>query len=121
MAKRVAVGWFPSGEYEQAVVLWPQLVAGWGVSSYREYTRAVDHHLRELELLPDAEVLLAPIEVKHYVRWCDREGVDPAAAESRTSYAMEVTTRGRARVWPPPHGRRCWCGRDDAYETCCGA
>ena len=121
MVKRVAVGWFPAGQYEQAVALWPQLVAGWNVSDYREYTRAVDHHLRELELLPDHEVLLAPIELQHYLKWCAREVVDSAAAESRTTYAMEVVTRGRGRPWPPPAGKRCWCGRDEPYETCCGA
>ena len=120
MAKHVAVGFFPAGELEKALALWPTLVAGWEVASYVDYCRAVDHHLRQLELTPDTEVLLAPIEVKHYVKWCAREGVDSAAPESRSKYSAEVATRGRVRRWPPPRGKQCWCGRDEAYELCCG-
>ena len=120
MAKHVAIGWFPAGELEKALALWPNLLAGWGVASHRDYCHAVDRHLRELELAADTDVLLAPIEVKHFVKWCAREGVDSAASESRSMYATEVATRGRVRQWPPPHGKRCWCGRDEAYENCCG-
>ncbi len=43
------------------------------------------------------------------------------AADSRSMYATEVAGRGRVRRWPPAPGKRCWCGRDKAYETCCGA
>jgi hypothetical protein len=120
VTKHVAIGWFPAGELEKALSLWPNLLAGWGVSGYPDYCHAVDHHLRVLELGPDTDVLLAPIEVKHFLKWCAREGIDSAAPESRTSYAMDVATRGRARPWPPPRGKRCWCGRDEAYEACCG-
>ena len=109
MTKHVAIGWFPAGELEKALALWPNLLDGWGVSGYAEYCRAVDHHLRQLEFGSETDVLLAPIEVKHYVKWCAREGLDSASPESRTSYAMEVATRGRTRPWPPAPGKRCWC------------
>jgi hypothetical protein len=121
VTKRVAIGWFPVGEFEKALALWPQLVAGWDVSSYVDYCRAVDHHLRDLELGPDTEILLAPIEVKHFLKWCAAAGLDSAAPDSRSTYAMEVATRGRVRKWPPSRGKRCWCGRDEAYEACCGS
>jgi hypothetical protein len=121
VAKYVAIGWFPAGELEKARALWPNLVSGWGVSSHLEYCRAVDRHLRQLELLGDTEVLLAPIEVKHFVKWCAREGVDSAAPKSRARYATDVATRGRVQSWPPAHGEPCWCGRDKTYEACCGA
>ncbi|MEA3020642.1 MAG: hypothetical protein QOI47_2166, partial [Actinomycetota bacterium] len=121
VTKRVAIGVFRAGELEKAVSLWPQLLEGWNVSTYVEYCRAVDHHLRELELVPGSTVLLAPIEVKHFVKWCAKAGLDSAAPESRSTYAAEVATRGRVQAWPPAPGKRCWCGRDQAYESCCGA
>jgi hypothetical protein len=121
VAKHVAIGWFPAGELEKAVALWPNLLHGWGVSSYVDYCRAVDRRLRQLGLPEGTTVVLAPIEVKHFVKWCAREGVDSAAADSRSMYATEVATRGRVRPWPPAPTKRCWCGRDEAYESCCGA
>ena len=120
MPKSVAIGWFPAGELEKALALWPQLLAGWNVSSHAEYCHAVDHQLRELELLPDSAVLLAKIEVKQFMKWCEREDVDPAAPDSRAGYARETATRGRVQQWPPKPGKRCWCGRDKRYEDCCG-
>ena len=121
MPKSVAIGWFPAGQFEQAVALWPDLVAGWRVSGFTEYCHAFDRHLRELELLPDTSVLLAAIDVKHYLKWCAQAGLDSGSPESRSRYAAEVATRGRAQPWPPKTGKRCWCGRDEAYENCCGA
>lgn len=120
MSKSVAIGWFPAGELEKALGMWPQLLAGWGVSTHAEYCRAVDRQLRELELVPGSDVLLAKIEVKHFLKWCGREDVDPAAPDSRAAYAREVATRGRVKPWPPAPGKRCWCGRDKPYEDCCG-
>jgi hypothetical protein len=121
VTKYLAVGWFPPGELEKARVLWPNLVAGWNVASHLDYCRAFDRHLRELELGADTRVLLAPIEVKYFIRWCAREGVDSAAANSRSAYATEVAARGRVQEWPPEPDRPCWCGRDKPYEACCGA
>jgi len=120
MARRIAVGWFPAGELEQALAMWPTLLDGWGASGYAEYCLGVDRHLRALDLPDDASVMLAPIEVKHYVKWCAREGIDSAAPDSRSMYATDVATRGRVRQWPPKPGKQCWCGRDEAYELCCG-
>ena len=121
VTKRVAVGWFPPGELEKALAMWPFLLAGWQVANHVEYCRVVDRHLRELDVPPDSAVLLAPIQVKHFVKWCGREGLDPAAHETRSTYAMEVAARGRGRQWPPSPGKGCWCGRNAAYEDCCGA
>jgi hypothetical protein len=121
VTKYLAIGWFPSGELEKARVLWPNLLDGWGVASHRDYCRTVDRHLRQLEVATDTHVLLAPIEVKPFIRWCAQEGVDSAASESRSKYATTVATRGRVQPWPPEHGQPCWCGRDKTYEACCGA
>jgi hypothetical protein len=120
VTKNVAVGWFPAGELEKALGLWPNLLEGWNVSTHHDYCRSVDSHLRQLELLPDANVLLARIEVKNLIKWCARERMDPASPQSRAAYATEVATRGRVQQWPPRPGHRCWCGSGDAYETCCG-
>jgi hypothetical protein len=120
VAKKIAIGWFPAGELEKALALWPALVAGWGVNGYAEYCRHIDHQLRALELDADTSVLLSPIEVKHFVKWCAKAALDSAAPESRSQYASEVATRGRARPWPPKPEKGCWCGRDESYELCCG-
>jgi hypothetical protein len=100
--------------------MWPSLLAGWDVANHREYCRAVDRHLRELDVPADSHVLLAPIEVKYFVKWCSRHDADPAAPDSRAGYAKEVATRGRVQPWPPAPDRPCWCGRDNTYENCCG-
>lgn len=121
MTRHVAIGWFPAGELEKAVAMWPNLLAGWNVSTHADYCRAVDRQLRELDLGPDAEVLLARIEVKHFVKWCARQDVDPAAPDSRAAYATEVATRGRVQPWPPQPAQTCRCGRDKPYEDCCAA
>jgi hypothetical protein len=121
MTNYLAIGWFPSGELERARVLWPNLLAGWGVSTHREYCQEVDRHIRQLELGDDTRVLLAPIEVKPFIKWCASEGVDSARPESRSKYATTVATRGRVQPWPPARGKPCWCGRGDSYEECCGA
>jgi hypothetical protein len=121
VTKKIAIGWFPAGELEKALALWPGLVAGWGVSTYAEYCKGVDAHLRQLDLGPDASVLLAPIEVKQFLKWCATEGVDPAEPSSRSKYATTIATRGRVRPWPPAPEKGCWCGRDESYANCCGA
>jgi len=121
VTKHVAIGWFPRGELEKARALWPNLFEGWAVSSHLDYCRAVERHLRQLELPTGTDILLAPIEVKHFVKWCAREDLDSAAADSRSKYAIEVATRGRVQSWPPPGGEPCWCGRGKAYKACCGA
>jgi hypothetical protein len=120
MTRKVAVGWFPADELEKALALWPGLVAGWEVHTYVEYCRGVDRHLRQLDLGPDATVVLAPIEVKYYVKWCANEGRDPAEPSSRAAYATTIATRGRVRSWPPGPDKACWCGRDESYALCCG-
>jgi hypothetical protein len=117
----VAIGWFPAGELERARAMWPKLLEGWDVASHADYCHEVDRHLRQLEFGGDTQVLLAPIEVKYFVKWCAREGVDSAAADSRSKYATQVATRGRVQLWPPPPAKSCWCGREKAYEDCCGS
>jgi hypothetical protein len=118
--KHVAVGWFPEGELEKALALWPGLVATWNVRTYADYCRGVDAHLRALELEPGTSVVLAPIEVKYFLRWCSKEGLDPAEPASRSRYATTIATRGRTRKWPPDAHKGCWCGRDESYADCCG-
>ena len=120
MTSYVAIGWFPAGQLEKARVLWPNLLGDWDVNGQADYCRAVDRQLRELELPTDTKVLLAPIEVKHYVKWCADHIVDAAAAQSRADYAKEVATRGRVQEWPPAADRPCWCGGDKKYGDCCG-
>ena len=120
MAKTIAVGWFPAGELEKALALWPGLVAGWGVTGYADYCHHIDRQLRDVAIDDDTHIVLSPIEVKPYARWCKNAVVDSGASESRSTYAAEVATRGRARPWPPPADKQCWCGRDASYAACCG-
>ena len=120
VTKYLAIGWFPAGELERARVLWPNMLAGWAVASHRDYCYEVDRHLRQLDIPEDTRVLLAPIEVKPFIKWCAREGVDSAAPDSRSKYATTIATRGRVQPWPPAADRPCWCGRGQTYEDCCG-
>ena len=119
MARTVAVPWFPPGQLELALSLWPELAEGWEDRSHAAYCRFVDRRLRDLAG-DDTTVLIALVDVKPYVKWCAREGLDPSRAEARQRYAVDVATRGRVRPWPGPPDKPCWCGRGDSRATCCG-
>jgi hypothetical protein len=121
VTRKVVAGWFPEGELEKAVALWPELIEGWDVHSYSDYCKAVDEHLRALDLGNDVEVSLAPIEVRRFIRWCSKVGADPSASTSRSKYATTMAARRRVRAWPPGPGQGCWCGKDLPYAECCGS
>jgi hypothetical protein len=121
VAKTIAVAWFPPGQLELALSLWPELAEGWEDRSHAAYCRFVDRKLRAVPRDEGTRILIASVDVKPYVKWCSSEGLDPAAPTARERYAVEVATRGRVREWPGPADKRCWCGRGDTRASCCGA
>jgi hypothetical protein len=96
----VAVAWFPAGDYERALELWPDLAELWGDIPHREYCRRFQASLRgwsrSLSGIPWNPLAL---RLDDYLAWCAAEGLDPA--ESRASHAAEELRRGRAVPWPP--------------------
>ena len=122
VAKTLAVAWFPVGQLELALSLWPELARGWEDDrSHANYCRFVDRKLRTVPRDDGTHILIASVDVKPYVKWCSREGLDPGKPATREQYAVQVATRGRVREWPVAADKPCWCGRGKRYDTCCGA
>jgi len=42
----VALAWFPSGEYQQAIERWPSLAEGWADVAHRDYCHRIDGHIK---------------------------------------------------------------------------
>lgn len=65
-------------------------------------------------------VWIPPDVVDAYLAWCEREGHDPAARESRAQYAGVASQRRGSIAWPPGRNDPCWCRRGRKYKRCCG-
>jgi tetratricopeptide (TPR) repeat protein len=119
----VAFAWFPASEFDEALKRWPELAESWGEDTYGGYCAAMDRHMTPFAESGQVRVLVAPILVKDFLAWAEREGKDPATSDARSSYAAELN-RLRAdgvTAWPPGRNDACWCGRGRKYKKCCGA
>lgn len=125
---KVAVAWFPSGDYEQAVALWPELatsdlVAGPdGPLPHPLYCRAMQQKLVELSQAGIPGLAVAPLRVAPFAAWCAEQGEQPDS-EARATYAAHLAAHAESGVlsWPPGRNQPCWCGSGRKYKKCCAA
>ena len=111
------VAWFPAGEFEAALELWPGFIE-WPVGDHADYCAHIEADLRRY---PDgAELGLAPIRLGDYLPWCEEESLNPAKAETRARYAGVLARRGQLIPWPLGRNESCWCGSGQMYQWCCG-
>ena len=112
----VAVAWFPAGDYERALALWPDLAELWRDIPHREYCRRFQASMRGWTRAAGVHFLVA-VHLDDYLAWCDAGGRDPA--ESRAAHAADELRQGRAIPWPPGRNEPCWCGSGQKYKRCC--
>ena len=125
---RVAVAWFPAGDYEQAVTLWPELatsdlVAGPdGPLPHRLYCRAMQQQLVEMSQAGLPGLMIAPVRVAPFTAWCAEQGEQPGA-EARATYAAHLAAHAEPNMvsFPPGRNEPCWCGSGRKYKKCCAA
>ena len=128
LVNAVALAWLPSGDYEQAVKLWPELaeselVAGpAGPLPHRLYCRAMQQQLVELSQAGLPGLAIAPVRVAPFTAWCTEQGQQPDS-EARATYAAHLAANADPGVvsWPPGRNQPCWCGSERKYKKCCAA
>ena len=114
----VALAWFPAGDYERAIQRWPSLAEDWADVAHPDYCRRIEAHLKWLRAGGAPMRAVAPIELDHYLPWCEERAEDPEQA--RAAYAADAFRREHAIPWPPARNEPCWCGSERKYKKCCG-
>lgn len=115
----ISLAWFPAGEYERALALWPSLAEDWVGVPHDEYSARMDGHARWLGAQGVRVKAMSPLPVDGLIRYCDARDIDPE--ESRAAFAAEQSRTGRATSWPPGRNAPCWCGSQRKYKKCCGS
>lgn len=115
------LAWFPRGEYERAIDLWPSIHEDWASISHPDYCRSIERELVKFRDAGTGVRWVAPITIDEYVKWCEQQERDPEEPSSRAHYAAEVVRTGTARAWPPGRNDPCWCGSTAKYKRCCAA
>lgn len=126
---RVALAWFPAGDYEQAVALWPDLAASDNVAGpdgpvpHPQYCRTLQRKLVEFADAGIPGLAIAPLRVAPFTAWCTENAKEPDSAETRAEYAAHLASSADPDVlsWPPARNEHCWCGSGHKYKKCCGA
>lgn len=127
----MALAWFPATEFTAALAHWPHLAdqAHWATADHTDYNHQLERHLRGLAhqattTTSQASVSLwiAPIHLEAFHTWCSRHDRDPAADNTRASYAADQarTHPDGLIAWPPERNQPCWCASGRKYKKCCG-
>ena len=125
----VAFAWLPSGDYEQAVGLWPEFatsdrVAGPdGPLPHPQYCQVMQQQLVKYAEARIPRLAIAPIRVAPFTAWCAEQGHQPDSADARAEYAAHLAATADPGVigWPPGRNQPCWCGSGRKYKKCCAA
>jgi tetratricopeptide (TPR) repeat protein len=114
----IAISWFPSGEYEQAIERWQSLAEDWANVLYPDYCHRLDGHIKWMRTHGIHVQAIAPIVIDEFLAWCTERNEDPENA--RADYAAQLLSEGKAIPWPPNRNAPCWCGSQRKYKKCCG-
>jgi tetratricopeptide (TPR) repeat protein len=114
----VALAWFPSGEYEEAIRRWPSLAEDWSDVPHSDYCVRFDGNIKWMRSQGVPIRAIAPIIVDDYSAWCTEHDEDPE--EARAAYALHRISEGEGIPWPPGRNEPCWCGSGRKYKRCCG-
>lgn len=117
---RLAVGWFPAGEWLTAVERWPDLLDDLP-ADHPAYTRAIEARLKRISQAAAGHRLsVVALDVDGLVAHGADQGLDPGSGEARSSYAAALNRAGSATPWPPGRNDACWCRSPRKYKKCCG-
>lgn len=116
----LSVAWFPRGEWEKAVEVWPDLLEDLP-ASHLEYSHRIEVRIKQIaRAVAGHPIHISPLTVDGLVAYCAEQDLSPGAAGARSAFAAEIARRGEAIAWPPGRNVRCWCGSGRKYKTCCG-
>jgi hypothetical protein len=114
------VGWFPAGEWEDAIARWPDLLDDLP-ADYPAYVRAIEARVKRIQHGALGQPLsVAPLSVDELLAFSQEQELDSGSAEARSAYAAQLSRTGRSRPWPPGRNEACWCGSVRKYKHCCG-
>jgi tetratricopeptide (TPR) repeat protein len=127
----MALAWFPATEFATALTRWPHLRDDdhWATGDHVTYNQQLEHHLRGLSEQgagpaspASVSLWIAPIELEAFQAWCACHDRDPAANDTRASYAADQarTHPDSLIAWPPERNQPCWCASGRKYKKCCG-
>lgn len=116
----LAVGWFPGGEWTEAIKRWPDLLEDLP-TGHREYSRAIEARVKRIARhVGGRRMHISPLTVVGLEDHASGQGEHPGSAQARSGYAAEVLRTGDAMSWPPGRNDPCWCGSGRKYKKCCG-
>jgi len=118
-AVSAVLAWFPAGEYERALELWPNGLERFAGCDHREYCRAIEADLRVLSAAM-AHARPAAVTIEALTAFCEAEHLEPSSPDARARYAASLGMTGDAIEWPPGRNSPCWCGSGVKYKKCCG-
>lgn len=125
----VALAWFPAGDYERALTLWPDF-AGSELANGPNGHLPHDRYCREMQrkLVGYAEqgasgLAVAPVRVGPFTDWCAEHNRDSDSSNTRAAYAAHLAAEGDPGIvrFPPGRNEPCWCGSGRKYKKCCAA
>jgi len=111
-----ALAWFPRGEWQRAIKLWPHLLETMP-TDHDAYSKQVEANLKAAAAREPGTPDVAPLSVDALVEAYGDEAGEPL---SRASMGAKVARAGNAITWPPGRNDRCWCGSGAKYKQCCG-
>lgn len=121
------LAWFPAGDYERALTLWPdfagsELVNGPdGHLPHDRYCRELQHKLVDYAEQGAPGLAVAPLRVQAFTAWCAEHGREPDSSDARAAYAAHLGTEVGVIRFPPGRNEPCWCGSGRKYKKCCAA
>lgn len=125
----MAFAWFPAGDYEKAVTLWPDFAASDNVAGpdgpvpHPQYCRTLQRILIDYEAAGMRKMVIAPVQVAPFSTWCAEHDHEPDSAGTRAEYAAHLANASDPATvaWPPGRNQPCWCGSGRKYKKCCAA
>jgi len=115
----LAVAWFPSGAFEDAVRRWPELAARVGTRDYASYVRVVQGTLIDLARAHTHRPLLVTLDPDELPPMANASGLEVTDWRTRAALAASLAAAGHGLAWPPGRNDPCWCGSDRKYKRCC--
>lgn len=104
------LAWFPAGDYERALTLWPGF-AGVELVNGPDGHLPHDRYCREMQqkLVAYAEqgapgLAVAPLRVAPFTDWCAEHDREPDSSDARADYAAHLATTADPGVVRCPPG-----------------
>lgn len=119
MQQTLAVGWFPSDQWEVAVDRWPSLAEEMP-RDHTAYRAAIQARMKDIApRTVGARLVMVELTVAEIDERAAAEGLDADSTELRGRTASALAQQGHGTPWPPARNDPCWCGSAKKYKFCC--